>query len=80
MTNFTDSLHLLNLVSDQNMLKHVFSIRDLIKNLLPKWTLKSNQGNQDSSGIQKNIIEEQRPDMENKHNKEHKITKIIHAK
>ena len=37
---------------------------------LPKF-LKSNQGNQDSSGNPNNVIQGQRPDMENKHNKEH---------
>ena len=40
----------------------------------------SNQGNQDSSGNQKNATQGQRPDMENKHNKEQKVTKIIHTK
>ena len=29
--------------------------------------LKSNQGNQDSSGNQKNVIQGQRPDIENRH-------------
>ena len=43
---------------------------------------KSNQGNQDSSGNQKNVIQGQRPDMKNrqKHNKEHKVTKLIQTK
>ena len=41
---------------------------------------KSNQGNQSYSGNQKNAIQGQRPDMENIHNKEHKVTKIIHTK
>ena len=41
----------------------------------------SYQGNQDSSGEnQKNVIQEQRLDMENRHKKGHKITKIIHTK
>ena len=42
---------------------------------------KSNQGNQDFSGNQKTVILGQRPDMEkDKHNKEHKINKIINTK
>ena len=43
---------------------------------------KSNQGNQDSSGNQTNVIQSQIPDIKktNEHNKEHKITKIIHTK
>ena len=32
------------------------------------------------SGNQKNVIQGQRSDMENRHNKEHKVTKIIHTK
>ena len=43
---------------------------------------KSNQGNQDSSGNQKNAIQGQRQDRKKKdtHNKEHKTTKIICTK
>ena len=33
-------------------------------------TCKSNQGNQGYSGNQKNVIQEQRPDMENRHTKQ----------
>ena len=42
--------------------------------------VKSNQGNQDSSGNQKNVIKGQRPDIENRQAQEHKVTKIIHTK
>ena len=42
--------------------------------------IKSNQGNQGYSGKQKNVIQEQRPDMKNRHTQEHKVTKIIHTK
>ena len=42
---------------------------------------KSNQGSQDSSGNQKNVIQGQTLDMENrKTQQEHKVTKIIHTK
>ena len=39
----------------------------------------TSQGNQDSSENQKNVIQEQRPDTENRHTqqKTYKITKII---
>ena len=43
--------------------------------------LKSNQGNQDSSGNQKNAIQGQRPDMiwkTDTYDEEHKTTKTIH--
>ena len=41
----------------------------------------SYQGNQDSSGNHKNVIQGQRPDMETgKHNKENKVTQFIHTK
>ena len=45
-------------------------------------TFKNNQGNQDSSENQKNVIKGQRPNMENihTHNKEHNITKIMRTK
>ena len=40
-----------------------------------------NQGNHVSSGNQNNVIQVQRPDIENsQHNKEHKITIIIYNK
>ena len=42
---------------------------------------KSNQGNQGYSGNQNNVIQGQRPDIENRHTQqEHKVTKIIHTK
>ena len=46
---------------------------------------KSNQGNQDFSGKQKNVIQRQRPDMENRHTEQriqnnqinrYKVTKV----
>ena len=41
-----------------------------------KW--KSNQGHHGYSGNQKNVIQEQRPDIKNTtHNKKHGVTKIM---
>ena len=38
--------------------------------LLNAFLQSSNQGNQDSSGNQKNVIQGQRPDMENRHSRQ----------
>ena len=43
--------------------------------------MKSNHENQDSTRNQKNVIQGQRLDMENRHTQQkHKIIKIIHTK
>ena len=48
-----------------------------IKEIVYNGVVESNQGNQNSSGNQKNVIQGQRPDMKKvMHNKEHKVNKI----
>ena len=44
-------------------------------------SLKNNQGNQGYSGNKNNVIQGQKPDMENRHTQQkHEVTKFIHTK